>query len=388
MAIRAEYPERFPIANVEVEYDRAGAASKTRKPGFTRVRLLGLELRQNQIELATRESLPVGEKLTFAMHVKGVRNFVSAEGEVKAMPRRITVLKQPAFSVVLQLGKLTSDQAAKMTWAGEQLAPRQRTGPVRRDEEKPAPGATPNAPKSGRDAAAAPSAASGATSVADESAPAEATPAPAETPQQIKRPVALLLLIDALHKCEVTDDLVLSILEVAEANVDVEALYPTSADDAPAVAEGKEAEASEAAPRPEGVVRPMSVYRLASNARLYFSEANLPVGPPSELIYLSRLKSPETCFAVELGTDSMTSSDTPSFKPGSILVFSTTAKVESGDFAFVRGRTGDEFAQVFLEKNEDVRIRPLNPKYHEHTMRRSEARAMCKLIGCYEDLSG
>jgi phage repressor protein C with HTH and peptisase S24 domain len=197
------------------------------------------------------------------------------------------------------------------------------------------------------------------------------------------------MLIDALHKFEVSEDLVLSILEAAEANVDVEALYPTARGEAPAESDDSSAEPSE--PRPgvtEGVARPMGVYRLASNARLYFSEANLPVGPPSELIYISRLKSPEACFAVELGTDSMTNSGTPTFKTGSILIFSTAARVENGDFAYIRGRMSDEFAQVFLEKNDEVRIRPLNPRHHEHTLRRNEVRAMCKLVGCYEDLSG
>ena len=97
---------------------------------------------------------------------------------------------------------------------------------------------------------------------------------------------------------------------------------------------------------------------------------------------------PETCFAVELGMDTMTQAGWPSFKKGSILVFSTSERVENGDFAFLKLRGNDEFAQVFMEKNEDLRLRPLNPQYREHIARRTEVQTVCKLIGCYEDLSG
>ena len=142
MAIRPEIPERTPIENVEVEYERASVSSKTRKPGFTRVRLLAIS--QTEIELATRETIPVGEKLNFTLDVKGVKNFVSAAGEVKKRPVQITVLKQPAFAVTVQIGKLTGDQTAKIAWAEEQLMPRQRAAPRRREEERPA-GAAPAA---------------------------------------------------------------------------------------------------------------------------------------------------------------------------------------------------------------------------------------------------
>ena len=80
----------------------------------------------------------------------------------------------------------------------------------------------------------------------------------------------------------------------------------------------------------DGIVRPMNVYRFADNTRLYFSETNAVIGPPSGLIYLSRIKTPQTCFALELGSDSMmNAAGGRSFKPGSILIFSTDAKVET-----------------------------------------------------------
>ena len=155
------------------------------------------------------------------------------------------------------------------------------------------------------------------------------------------------------------------------------------------VEEDEESSAADVVMPSDGIVRPMNVYRFANNARLYFSETNMVIGPPSELIYLSRIKTPQTCFALELGSDSMVNTaGGRSFKPGSILIFSSDAKVENGDFAYVKTRTGDEFAQVFMEKNEDLRLRPLNPEYREHLARRTEIQIVCKLIGCYEDLSG
>ena len=211
MAIRPEIPERTPIENVEVEYERASVSSKMRKPGFTRVRLLAI--RQTEIELATREAMPVGEKLNFTLNVKGVKNFVSAAGEIKKESVRITVLKQPAFAVTVQIGKLTGDQTAKIAWAEEQLMPRQRTAPRRREEERPA-GAAPVA--AGQPAPAA------ATAVA-ERRPRRKPPQPRPNqPRAVKRPVALLQLIEALEKFQVSDDLVLAIVEAAEAGLDVE----------------------------------------------------------------------------------------------------------------------------------------------------------------------
>jgi phage repressor protein C with HTH and peptisase S24 domain len=197
----------------------------------------------------------------------------------------------------------------------------------------------------------------------------------------------LLQLIEALDKFHVSDDIVLAIVEAAEAGLDVETLYVAEQEEAPE--EDEESSAAVAAMPSDGAVRPLNVHRFTTNARLYFSESNVVVGPPSELIYLSRIKMPQTCFALELGSDSMVNAGGGrSFKVGSILVFSTAAKVESGDFAYVKTRASDEFAQVFIEKNEDLRLRPLNPQYREHLLRRTEIQTACKLIGCYEDLSG
>ena len=99
-------------------------------------------------------------------------------------------------------------------------------------------------------------------------------------------------------------------------------LYAAEPDEV--IEEDEEPSAANVAMPSDGVVRPMNVHRLANNARLYFSEANVVIGPPSELIYLSRLKTPQTCFALELGSDSMmNAAGGRSFKPGSILIFSS-----------------------------------------------------------------
>jgi hypothetical protein len=374
MAVRPEIAERIPIEKVEVEYERASVSSKTRKPGFTRVRLLAIS--QTEIELATREAIPVGEKLNFTLHPRGVENFVSVSGEVKKKSVQISVLKQPAFAVTVQIGKLTDDQARKMAWVEEQLMRRQRTALRRREEEQPA--------------AAAPVAAGqpapAATAVAERPAPAEVTPAGVETAPSVNRPVALLQLLEALDKFQVSDDLVMAIVEAAEAG-DVETLYAAKPEEL--IKEAEQSSVADVDMPSDDVVRPMNIHRFADNTRLYFSETNAVVGPPSGLIYLSRIKTPQTCFALELDSDSMmNTAGGRSFKPGSILIFSTDARVESGDYAYVKTRTGDEFAQVFIEKNEDLRLRPLNPQCREHVARRTEVQTVCKLVGCYEDLSG
>jgi SOS-response transcriptional repressor LexA len=184
----------------------------------------------------------------------------------------------------------------------------------------------------------------------------------------------------------VNDDLVLAIVEAAETGLDVETLYAAKPEEL--IEESEESSVADVAMPSDGIVRPMNVYRFADNTRLYFSETNAVIGPPSGLIYLSRIQTPQTCFALELGSDSMmNTSGGRSFKPGSILIFSSDAKVENGDFAYVKTRMGDEFAQVFVEKNEDLRLRPLNPQYREHLARRTEIQIVCKLVGWYEDLA-
>ena len=71
----------------------------------------------------------------------------------------------------------------------------------------------------------------------------------------------------------------------------------------------------------------------------------------------------------------------------SLLLFSINEPVNSGDFAFIKSRQVDEFAQVFFDKTDEIRIRPLNSNYRERVARRSEVRLLCKLVGHYADWS-
>ncbi len=367
MPLRPDIPERTPIDHVEVEYDRTSARRRAHRPRFNRARLLNIS--EDSLELAARESFPHHEKLTLSMHVRGVRDFAKFDGVVERCVR-IIVLKQPAFSVSVRLDRLNDDQAKKLVWAREQFVPKVRpAGPVRREPETPPPGP----------ATAQPAAVPAAT--AQRTAVREARPSQPRV-EQVQRPVALLELIERLDRFEVSEDLIMAVLEAAEAGMDVEVLYPKETEVEQAEAE----ELPSVAPPPvEGQARPINVYRLAGNTRLHFSDKGLPVGPAAELLYLSRLSSQETCFAVQLGVDGMTQQSLPSFKRNSILVFSRSEPVENGDFAFVKTRAGDEFGQVFFEDNNEMRIRPLNPRYRSRVVRRREVQVLCKLIGCYQD---
>lgn len=373
MAIRPEIKDRVPLENVEIEYERTGTRSKPAKPGFNRARLL--DISSSSVEMATREPFYQDDKLSLTLHVKGVRDFLKLEVTVQETAHRINLLKQPAYSVVMQYGKLTADQIGKIAWAQDQLVPKHRpVTAIRREEEK----STVSQTSVGTTVSAPPT--------PSPAAPAAEKPAEAAKPrEQVKRPVALLKLIDALAKFDVTEDLIMAMIEAAEAGMDVEVLYP-AANDSQLAADETTAQELPAESTPAEGARPMSVYRLSSNTRLYFAESGKPVGPAAELIYLSRIKSPDECFAVELGNDSMTQPGAPSFKRGCILIFSTTGQVKDGDIAFIKTRAADEVAQVFFEKDE-VRLRSFNAQHRERVVRRSEARVICRLIGHYEDIA-
>ncbi len=370
MAIRPDIPERSPIDNAEVEYERSSAPRRDRRPGFNRARLL--DVSPDHMEIASREVFHDGEKVQLTLHIRTVRDYLVVSGNV-INSTRITLLRQAAFAIDIGFQNLSESELKKLAWAQEQLAPRRtRTGPLRRTvEPTPEKGGTPETTPAVR----------ATTDVAFAAGAEESGTA------KVKRPVALLELIDRLEGFEITDDLILAVIEAAEAGTDVEALYPVAKkEDAAATAEeAVEAELEATLPE-DGQVRPMNVYRLAQNTRLHFSEQGLPVGPPKGLFYISRLSAPETCFAVELELDTMAHAGWPNFPPDSILLFRKASRVESGDFAFVKLRTGDEFVQVHFDKNNEVRLRRLNPAYPERTVRRSEVKLMCRLVGFYQDM--
>jgi len=197
---------------------------------------------------------------------------------------------------------------------------------------------------------------------------------------QVKRPVALLTLIDKLDSQEVDDDLILSVIEAVEAGIDLNNLFTAQVTE---FVQETEEEEEEAPPTPE-TAAPIPVYRLGEGARLYFAADGMPVGPPVHHIFVSRLKYKQ-CFACELRGEEMCTPVYPAFKPGNILIFSAEPRVESGDFVFVKTRQSDEFVQIFFGSEDLVRLRPLNPQFPERTLRRFELKVVCKLVGRYED---
>jgi len=198
--------------------------------------------------------------------------------------------------------------------------------------------------------------------------------------RSVARPVALLALIDRLENWKVGDDLIAAVVEAAEAGIDIDSLYEEGGSTAVETADEKDE--TRAAPT---TAAPIPVYRLGDNTLIHFSKDGKPIGPPIQYFFTSKLGG-ENAFGCELTTDAMISSAAPYFRRGDILIFSIDRKIESGDFAFVKTRSGDEFLQVFFLKDEAVRLRPLNAKHPERTVRRAEVKALFKLIGRYQEL--
>jgi len=193
--------------------------------------------------------------------------------------------------------------------------------------------------------------------------------------KEVQRPVALLELIALLEGFEVNEDLILSVLEAVSQGISVEDLFDLETREE---IRPKRRRVIEQKPKEETRVIP--VYRLDGKTALHFNEDGVPVTPPVDHVYLSRMAE-DALFAAEVQDDRMTQNAGYSFRPGDLLVFSKSAKVENGNFAFVKSKSeADEFAQVFLSRDDQVRLRFLNANHPERMIRRSEVRAMFKLM--------
>lgn len=221
----------------------------------------------------------------------------------------------------------------------------------------------------------------------NETGPAGATPrrrqpgppiqaSPSETPdgRQVVRPVALLALIDKVEKWEVDDNLIRAVFETVEAGLDIDRIYEGARAE---LADETSEEEEEKSSGPE-VAKPLPVYKLGHGARIHFSKDGRPVSPTTHHIYIPGYDS-ENYFGCELEIDRMVADAPPWFRVGDIVIFSIKAPVENGDFVYIKTRGGDEFTQIFFEKEDAVRLRPLNPKHAEHSTRRFELKEMCKL---------
>jgi hypothetical protein len=369
----ARIVEYEPVEGVEIEYASAEGGRKAKAPRFKRARLL--DIAQEQIELGSREAFQKRTKLKLTIHTKRVQDLLTVVGQV-AECSRCTVLRQQAFHVALKYVDVDDELRSKIAWAAAQYG-KERSRPARRPvREAPA-----------REEEAEPEKEAPAE-VEAPTAPAE-TPAPAATAAalrgaEVDRPVALLELIRKLDDLEVTDDLIRAVIEAAEADMDVEVLFPKR--EAAMEETAREAPTTGPAPAaaPTGPVRPINVYRLSSRSSLHFSASGMPASPAAEMFYYSGLPAPETCFAAVLESDTMAGEGSPSIPSGALLVFSTSEPVEDGDFAYLKVRGNDTFAQVFQGKEDVLRIRFLNPAYPEEVVKRREIRVMCRLVGVYE----
>jgi len=194
--------------------------------------------------------------------------------------------------------------------------------------------------------------------------------------RQIQRPVALLSLISKLESFPVTDELVLGVLEAAEQNLAVEDLFKTNGE------VSEEARPRRVAPEPkkEAENKPIPVYRLAPESRLHFNEEGMPVAPPVDALFYSKIDAAE-CFACELQTDRMSRADGGlSFVPGDVIIFSKSAKVENGCYAFVATKSGNEFTQVFFGQDDQIRLRPQNGNNPEVSLKRGEVKICYRMI--------
>ena len=370
MAIHQAIVARIPIEDVEVSYSLLSASRRGRKARFAKARLLTVT--RETMELGSREAFHPGEKLSLVVNTKRIKDFLRIDGEI-TKSSRVTVLRQQAYAVEVALVKPNAAQQNKLAWATTHLAPKEKPDRLGRKPQERA-----------KEKAAPPAAAQSADTAKDASgAPPDAKVEAETAGEEVVRPQALLDLISTLDTFEVSNDLIWAVIEAAEAGMDVEVLFPVAKKDTPADEEAEEEE-EVAAPLPPGQARPINVYRLAGNTTLHFSSKGMPVSPPSDMFYYSGLKSPQTCFALNLELDFMAREEGPSFKVGSVLLFSTKAPVTSGDYVYLKVRGKDVFAKVLFGKDDTVRIRFLNQDYPERQVKRREVRMMYKLIGAYQ----
>ena len=197
--------------------------------------------------------------------------------------------------------------------------------------------------------------------------------------RRLDRPVKLLALIEKLEQWTVDEAVMAAVMEAVEAGIAVDSVY-----------EGQRvevfnatAEEEEERPAARATASPVGVYRLGDGSVIHFGRDGLPASPPVQHFYHSELDT-EHCYACELHSDRMTADVPPYFRLGDILIFSSAEHPRSGDFCFVKTRTGDEFTQVFFGHDDTVRLRPLNGKYAERTVKRAEIKEIHRLVGRYQ----
>jgi len=85
-------------------------------------------------------------------------------------------------------------------------------------------------------------------------------------------------------------------------------------------------------------------------------------------------------FGLRVHGDSMQDPSGAGFRPGEIVVFSSTPDIRSGDFAFVMLRETSAFRKIEMLDDDKIKLSPQNLTYQERIVPRSEVRRMWKLV--------
>ncbi|HLX61867.1 MAG TPA: LexA family transcriptional regulator [Planctomycetota bacterium] len=76
------------------------------------------------------------------------------------------------------------------------------------------------------------------------------------------------------------------------------------------------------------------------------------------------------------------------FRPGEVVVFSSSFEVRSDDFAFVMTRDTGTFCKVHFNGGDSIDLLSLNPNYPERHIPKAEVRQMWKLVRHVRDCVG
>jgi len=356
--------QRFVVDGATIEFQTGGIF---RRGGVQTGHVLNFSRGGIQVLCSEQVELKEMDKLGVVVHLRNRRNFLKADVEVRWYRK---VPNRPFKRFGARFDDLEAEQNRLLRDLEREYLPiqegetRGRTAKLSQDYKIPKL-ETPRGQKP-RDVEAA--------------VAAERARFGLET-KEVQRPVALLELIGLLENFEVTPELVVGLLEAAEQDVTVEQLFDI--DERPEVRPRRRVAKEE---RPREDAKPMPVYRLDGKAPIHFSEEGVPVTPPVDHLYFTRMAE-EACFAGEVTDDRMTQDGQPSFRPGDIVVFGNTSRAENGSFVFVKMRNEkDEFTQIFFGRDDHIRLRPLNGNYQERSARRADVLAMFKVIARLEQI--
>lgn len=358
---------RFSIPGATVECRVAGAPPPAPPARSDEGRPL-VRLGDDGLEFASKERLVTGQRVILTVNAPGRRAYLKLIGEVASV--------QPDPSGAGHHVEVRfSAHSAGMAHRIHKL----RKGYASLDAPSAAPPAGSTAEKAVQEPVAE------LESVEAEGTSIRSTAPPPRLPRISERDLAA-----QLRTLAVDERFAMDVLEACEMGINLDGLYKTEATrktDGPA--------------GPEATVNPLPVYPWNKDIGIEFDENWVPKAAP--VSYVSVPFADENCFACQLGADDMDGPEGPNFKPGDIVVFSTTEPVATGDFALVLTSSGCVFREVAFSaaksdggdannrqkraassaemKDAVVQLRPLNDRYEPRSLRRAEVRGMWKMIG-------